>query len=43
MKKSRNNKKIKILKISNREIEAIERDYWDRYNSGMPQWQQDMY
>tara|TARA_R100000742_G_C4251994_1_gene70227 strand:+ start:649 stop:780 length:132 start_codon:yes stop_codon:yes gene_type:complete len=43
MKKSRNNKKIKILKISNREIEAIERDYWDRYNSGMPKWQQDMY
>jgi hypothetical protein len=43
MKKSRNNKKIKILKISNKEIEAIERAYWDRYNSGMPQWQQDMY
>tara|TARA_X000001382_G_scaffold13179_1_gene8608 strand:- start:1582 stop:1686 length:105 start_codon:yes stop_codon:yes gene_type:complete len=32
MKKLRKNKKIKILKISNKEIEAIERAYWIRYN-----------
>jgi hypothetical protein len=43
MKKLRKNKKIKILKITNAQIEAIEREYYQRYNSGITQWQQNLY
>ena len=43
MKKLRKNKKIKILKITNAQIEAIEREYYQRYNSGITQWQQNLH
>ena len=43
MKKLRKNKKIKILKINNAQIEAIEREYYQRYNSEITQWQQNLY
>ncbi len=43
MKKLRKNKKIKILKITNAQIEAIEREYYQRYNSEITQWQQNLY
>ena len=33
----------KIIKITNAQIEAIEREYYQRYNSGITQWQQNQY
>jgi hypothetical protein len=30
-------------KIKMTEIEAIEREYFNRYNSELPKWQQEMY
>ena len=34
---------ISKVNFYNIEIEAIEREYWTRYNSEIPKWQQDMY
>jgi len=36
-------KRNKIIKITNAQIEAIEREYYQRYNSGITQWQQEQY
>ena len=43
MKKSKKKRKFSHHKIKLMEIEAIEREYWTRYNSEIPKWQQDMY
>ena len=41
--KKRKHKVNKIMKITNAQVEAIEREYYDRYNSGIIQWQQNQY
>ena len=33
----------KIMKITNAQVEAIEREYYERYNSELTQWQQRQY
>ena len=33
----------KIMKITKTQIEALEREYYERYNSNITQWQQDQY
>jgi hypothetical protein len=42
MKKSKH-KVNKIMKITNAQVEAIEREYYERYNSELTQWQQNQY
>jgi hypothetical protein len=42
MKKSKH-KVNKIMKITNAQVEAIEREYYERYNSELTQWQQRQY
>jgi len=41
--KKRKHKVNKIMKITNAQVEAIEREYYERYNSGITQWQQNQY
>ena len=41
--KKRKHKENNIIKITNAQIEAIEREYYQRYNSGITQWQQNQY
>lgn len=41
--KKRKHKVNKIMKITNAQVEAIEREYYERYNSNITQWQQDQY
>jgi|SaaInl25SG_5_DNA_1037380.scaffolds.fasta_scaffold56311_1 hypothetical protein len=41
--KKRKHKVNKIMKITNAQVEAIEREYYERYNSGIIQWQQNQY
>ena len=41
--KKRKHKSNKIIKITNAQIEALERQYYERYNSGITQWQQNQY
>jgi hypothetical protein len=41
--KNRKHKVNKIMKITNAQVEAIEREYYERYNSGIIQWQQNQY
>jgi hypothetical protein len=43
MKKLRKNSKKTIIKITNAQIEAYERQYYERSNSEIAQWQQQMY
>jgi len=43
MKKQRKQRKFSHKPLKRVAIEAIEREYWDKYNSGMPKWQADMY
>ena len=40
MKKNRKNSRKTIAKITQERIKIIEQEYWERYNSGIPQWQQ---
>ena len=35
--------RLTVAKITRAQIEAIEREYYERYNSGIPQWQQQYY
>lgn len=42
MKKRKNNRKT-VIKITQERIKIIEQEYWERYNAGIPQWQQNMY
>ena len=41
--KKRKHKVNKIMKITNAQVEAIEREYYERYNSELKQWQQRQY
>jgi hypothetical protein len=41
--KKRKHKVNKIMKITNAQVEAIEREYYERYNSEITQWQQNIY
>jgi hypothetical protein len=41
--KKRKHKVNKIMKITNAQVEAIEREYYERYNSELTQWQQRQY
>ena len=43
MKKKRTNKRKTIAKITQERIKVIEQEYYERYNAGIPQWQQNMY
>lgn len=43
MKKKRTNKRTTIAKITREQIKVIEQEYYERMNSGIPQWQQNMY
>jgi len=41
--KNRKRKANKIIKITNAHVEAIEREYYERYKSEIIQWQQNLY
>lgn len=41
--KKRKHKANKIMKITNAQVEAIEREYYEQYNSEITQWQQRQY
>jgi len=43
MKNTRKRTRLTIAKITKAQIEAIEREYYERYNSGIPQWQAEYY
>ncbi len=43
MKTKKLKRKFSHNKIKLTEIEAIEREYFNRYNSELPKWQQEMY
>lgn len=43
MKNKRVNKRKTIAKITREQIKVIEQEYYERMNSGIPQWQQNMY
>jgi hypothetical protein len=46
MDRSKTNRKrtrLIVAKITRAQIEAIEREWYERYNSGIPQWQQEYY
>jgi len=42
MKKRKNNRKT-LAKLTQERIKIIEQEYYERYNSGIPQWQQNIY
>ena len=42
-KRSRNRNRKVISKITKAQIESIEREYWDRYNSELSSWVGEMY
>ncbi len=41
--KKRKHKVNKIMTITNAQVKAIEREYYERYNSEITQWQQNQY
>ena len=43
MKKLKKKRNFSHWKVKLTEIEAIEREYFNRYNSELPKWQQEMY
>ena len=43
MKNTRKRTRVTFAKITKAQVEAIEREYWERYNSGILQWQQEYY
>lgn len=43
MKKNRKNNRKTIAKITREQIKVIEQEYYERMNSGIPRWQQNMY
>ena len=42
-KTTRKKTRLTFAKITKAQIEAFEREYYERYNSGIPQWQQNYY
>ena len=43
MKNTRKRTGKTILKLTRAQIETIEREWYERYNSGIPQWQPEYY
>ena len=43
MKNTRKRTRLTFAKVTKAQIETIEREYYERYNSGIPQWQQNYY
>lgn len=43
MKNTRKRTRTTVLKVNRAQIEAFEREYYERYNSGIPQWQAEYY
>ena len=43
MKNTRKGTGKTILKLTRAQIETIEREWYERYNSGIPQWQAEYY
>ena len=43
MKNTRKRTRTTVAKITKAQIEAFEREYYERYNSGIPQWQAEYY
>ncbi len=39
----RKRSRLTVVKLTRAQIEAFEREWYERYNSGMPKWQADMY
>ena len=42
-KSTRKRTRLIVAKITRAQIEAIEREWYERYNSGIPQWMQTKY
>jgi hypothetical protein len=42
-KTTRKRSRLTFAKVTKAQIEAFEREYYERYNSGIPQWQQNYY
>ena len=42
-KTTRKRTRLTVAKLTRAQIEAFEREYYERYNSGIPQWQQNYY
>jgi hypothetical protein len=42
-KTTRKRTRLTFAKLTSAQIEAFEREYYERYNSGIPQWQQNYY
>ena len=42
-KSTRKRTRLTYTKLTRAQIEAFEREYYERYNSGIPQWQADYY
>ena len=42
-KSTRKRTRLTFAKLTRAQIEAFEREYYERYNSGTPQWQADYY
>jgi len=43
MKNTRKKTRTTVAKVTKAQIEAFEREYYERYNSGIPQWQAEYY
>ena len=43
MKNTRKRTGKTILKLTRAQIETVEREWYERYNSGIPQWQTEYY
>ncbi len=41
--KKKKTNRITIAKLTKERIQIIEQEYYERYNAGIPQWQQEMY
>ena len=41
--KKKKTNRVTIAKLTKEKIQIIEQEYYERYNSGIPQWQQNMY
>jgi hypothetical protein len=41
--KKKKTNRVTIAKLTKERIQTIEQEYYERYNSGIPQWQQNMY
>lgn len=42
-KSTRKRTRLTLAKLTRAQIEAFEREYYERYNSGIPQWQAEYY